>query len=425
TRTGGENATEITARLEQWHIPFKHGENGALLVPANEVLDTRMRLVSEGIPNRGTVGFELFDKTDYGMTAFAQRINYQRALQGELERTIISLQGVRDARVALSLGKKTLFATQEDPPKGSVTLSLRPGAKLTRKQVEGIRNLVASAVTGLSADNVMVLDEHGNILTRSGPDGASLGSRLEAKRQYETTLRNKIQNLLVKVFGARNFAISVDAAFAYSDVKNVETRILPAGNDGNGLIRSRKQSNSRRGDSKAGDGDHGNSKAEIEYLHGKSVRRTTYAPGRLKRLSVGVVVPPDMTAKQLARLREVAAAAAGIDQARGDRITVAAFNIAQPKPEQFIPEASSPVAEPPATAYSSSRSGVWLRATSLPVWSLAILTACAMLLVLALLAQLRARFREPRRLQPPARQALLNELGSWLNEPSDEAAIRE
>lgn len=426
TNIGVRDAAEITAKLQQWDVPFRRGDTGSLSVPAADVLSTRMRLISEGIPNHGTVGFELFDEADYGMTAFAQRINYQRALQGELERTIISLKDVRDARVALSLPRKTLFATQNQTAKGSVTVSLRAGATLSPKQVDGIRRLVASAVRGLSAKNVMVLDDHGNVLTHSGAE-AGLGSHLDVKRKYENRLHDKIQKLLVTVFGARNFAVSVDASFDYSKIKNVETRILPAGENGNELILEKKQSEtSRSAGNRAGKSDgNGNSQSDIHYLHGKSVRQVAYAPGRLERLSIGVIVPPDMSAKQLTRLREVVAAAAGINPDRGDQITVAAFNLAEPWPTASAIATQPSVAPPPGAALEHHVESNPLQALSLPFWSIAALGACALLLLLTLFAQFQARLRAPQRLTPPARQALLTELGEWLEGPRQEARSHE
>ena len=152
------DAAEIAAALDEWKVPHQFTPDGTgILVDEQQMHALRMRLVSAGVPRGGHVGFELFDDNEFGVTEFAQRINYQRALQGETERTIATVPGVQSARVHLSIRRPGLFLADEAQSKASVALTLVPGAAVERKQVVGIRNLVASAVDGLQPESVVVV----------------------------------------------------------------------------------------------------------------------------------------------------------------------------------------------------------------------------------------------------------------------------
>src|SRR5690348_9686333 len=147
------DASEIGSALSGWGVPYRFEDGDkTVLVPDDQVYATRMKLAAEGIPKGGSVGFEAFKDSDYGVTEFAQQVNYQRALQGELERTVESMQEVASARVHLAIHHAGLFEKDQDPSKGSVTLQLRSGSHLEARQVVGIQRLVASAVDGLKPD---------------------------------------------------------------------------------------------------------------------------------------------------------------------------------------------------------------------------------------------------------------------------------
>jgi flagellar M-ring protein FliF len=160
------DAATIVAELDRKKIPYRLADGGAtILVPEDRVDATRLSVMTEEIPLKGTVGFELFNKADLGLTDFAQKINYQRALQGELERTIMSLDGVASARVHISLGEDRLFRDDQVPPKASVTVHMARGTRLDVKTVMGIQRLIAAAVPRLDATNVVVLDEGGQVMS--------------------------------------------------------------------------------------------------------------------------------------------------------------------------------------------------------------------------------------------------------------------
>jgi flagellar M-ring protein FliF len=160
------DAAAIVADLDHKKIPYKITDGGAtILVPDGAIDATRLAIMGEDLPIKGVTGFELFNKSDMGLTEFAQKINYQRALQGELARTIMSLEGVESARVHLALTEPTIFKADRIPPKASVTVTMHPGAALSGPAVRGIQRLVASSVPELDIAEVTILDEHGAVVS--------------------------------------------------------------------------------------------------------------------------------------------------------------------------------------------------------------------------------------------------------------------
>jgi flagellar M-ring protein FliF len=209
-----QDARVMTTELERLKIPYKLGDSGtAILVDAATVHGTRIKLMGKDLPLHGAVGFELFNNTDFGMTEFAQKINYQRALQGELTRTILSLAEVRDVRVHLALPEQGLFKQATARAKASINLTLRQGETLRAEQVTGIQRLVAAAVPGMTTQDVTIVDNRGVALTRAtGVDGEldSGGLRLDLKRDTENYLSRKAGLVLDRVFGPGQALASVD-----------------------------------------------------------------------------------------------------------------------------------------------------------------------------------------------------------------------
>jgi flagellar M-ring protein FliF len=164
------DAATIVTALDKKKVPYRLEDGGATIKVPSELVDsTRLGVMSEDLPIQGTVGFELFNKSDMGLTEFAQRINYQRALQGELTRTIMTLDAVDTARVHLALADPTIFRDDRRPSKASVTVVTRPGRELGAGAVRGIQRLIAAAASDLSPDDVVVLDEHGKVLNGDAP----------------------------------------------------------------------------------------------------------------------------------------------------------------------------------------------------------------------------------------------------------------
>jgi flagellar M-ring protein FliF len=416
------DAAEITTALDQMQVPYRLTDEGkTIMVPDAEVYETRMKLVSQGVPKGGSVGFELFKDSDYGVTEFAQKINFQRALQGELERTISSLDEVASARVHLTIRRSDLFAPDQDPSKASVTLNLRPGKHLDAREVAGIQRLVASAVDGLTPETVVVLDDKGMVLSgySEGQNSALNSDGLDAQTQLENQLRTRVGELLHRVLRTDNFTVSVDVSLDYDHVKQVREQLIAQGKDGNGLLVHEKV-NSTGHSLDDSDPDHAkggttSSDRDVEYAHGREQEEIDQAPGRVGRISVGIVIPATLPPSEISKLNDVVSAALGLDASRGDKVDIAA--IAPPEPvsadvpgpgtsavSHLDAAASNAVATDEATSSAVAASRYW--------WIYPVIVALVLLLVGSLLMAMRTT--TPRRLTMSEREAALLRLRQWI-----------
>lgn len=420
-----QDAAEIVHTLDQWHVPYRITDGGAsVLVPADQVYPTRMKLASSGVPHGGAVGFELFDHSDYGITEFAQRVNYLRALQGELERTIDSMSEVDTARVHLTLQRTGLFESSTRPAKGSVTVTLRPGRHLALSQVIGIQRLAASAVAGLKPEAVVVLDQNGNVLSAGGPGDTSqmvVLDRSAREKRIEARLTRQAEALLRDALRTQRFSVSVNVRLNYDRIKEVREELLAQGRDGNGLVVSEKHTRTPGSPASSGDaGAPGASTTEIRYAHGREQTETVKAPGRIERISVGVVVPASLSPGALEQLKAVVAAGLGLDARRGDTVDIATF--AAVPTSRSVLEARPRVVPPPATPLHVSpvRGALQLgpEAVGVSRASLLALAAGVALLVLLLVGALQVRKRrQPPRLSLEEREIALARIRRWIDEP--------
>jgi flagellar M-ring protein FliF len=188
------DASSVIDWLKNQKIPYRLEDGGrAIHIPADKVYEARLNLAGSGLPQGGGVGFEIFDKQSFGMTDFTQKINYQRALQGELSRTISTLAPVEGARVMLALPAKRLFKDQQKEATASVILKLAPGRQLNDSQVQGIIHLVAGSIEGLAAENINVIDANGNVLSKKTVGKAAASCHLEClifSRQSSVVLKS-------------------------------------------------------------------------------------------------------------------------------------------------------------------------------------------------------------------------------------------
>lgn len=418
------DAAEITASLDQMQVPYHLADEGkTIMVPDAQVYETRMKLVSQGVPKGGSVGFELFKDSDYGVTEFAQKINFQRALQGELERTISALDEVASARVHMTIRRSDLFAPDQDPSKASVTLNLRPGKHLDAREVAGIQRLVASAVDGLAPESVVVLDDKGMVLSgysAEGQNGALNSDSLDAQTQMENQLRTRVGDLLHRVLRTDNFTVSVDVSLNYDHVKQVREQLIAQGKDGNGLMVHEKVTSTGHG---ADDSDPEHAKAgstsndrDVEYAHGREQEEVDQAPGRVGRISVGIVIPAMLPPAEINKLNEVVSAALGLDASRGDKVDIAA--IAPPETVSTPAVNANTSAVSRLDAASSTNASVTDEAATSAVvaskywWIYPVIAALVLFLVGALL--MAARTSTPRRLTMSEREAALLRLRQWI-----------
>jgi flagellar M-ring protein FliF len=236
----------IIASLQQMNIPYKFAEGGgALLVAANKVPEARLRLASQGLPKGGTVGFELMDAQKFGTSQFAEQVNYQRALEGELARSINSISAVESARVHLALPKPSLFVRDQKKPSASVVLSLHRGRSIDEGQVSAIVHLISSSVPELSAKSITVVDQAGNLLSAANAGTRGLDvSQLKYTQEIEQGYIRRIEAILQPILGAGNVHAQVAADIDFSIVENTDEKYRPNQEPGSAAIRSQQSSES-------------------------------------------------------------------------------------------------------------------------------------------------------------------------------------
>lgn len=233
----------IIAALEQQGVPYKFAQDGhALLVPADKVYKLRLSLAEQGLPEAGNVGFKIMDKQPFGISQFAEQVNYQRGLQGELANSIEALRPVANARVNLALPKDSLFVRERQPAKATVVLTLRPGRTLGEGQVSAIVHMVASSVRDLAPDNVTVVDQDGRLLTRNGANADLDGTQLDYQHEIEQRYRQRIVDILKPLVGADNVHAQVTAQLDFAKREETDERYAPNQGDNPAAVRSQQVS---------------------------------------------------------------------------------------------------------------------------------------------------------------------------------------
>jgi flagellar M-ring protein FliF len=378
-----EDAAAIVAELKKQKVEYQLDGSGladggtTVRVPAQRVHDVRLALMSSGTPIAGGVGFEIFDRQGLGATEQSQRVSFQRALQGELARTVGALEGVVQARVHLVLPESTLFRRDRQEARASVSLKLEPGVGVGGEKRFGIQRMVSEAVPGLEIGRVVVTDHHG--LTLSVADALTVGGatgegRLAMKREVEEYVARKIVALLDRAYGPGRAIVSVDATLNFDEVRRTVQDLLPTGNQGN--VRRRRQTTGGLATDPASTFDAtaaavARGTTDTEYDFGRSVEQVVAAPGGVTRLSVGVIVPGDVDAGTQARIEEIVRVAAGISEDRGDIVVVQSLDgiAADHRPAVELPEAAgaatraiaeeSQVAAPATAAVTPARAPWW------------------------------------------------------------------
>ncbi|MEE2959645.1 MAG: flagellar basal-body MS-ring/collar protein FliF [Myxococcota bacterium] len=365
-----DDANTITESLTTMQVPHKlSGSGSTIMVPKDRVHELRMKLAGQGLPKGGGVGFELFDDPALGMSRFAENLNYRRGLQGELQRTISSIDVVKNARVHLVLPKKRLFKDKDEPARASVTLRLVRGRALTDEQVQGVVHLVASAVEGLSPQYVTVVDANGKMLAKGGGDNLELASGMEQQRKLEESLENRVSRIMERVVGEGKASVQVSVEMDFSQNEYVKEEFDPE----LVAVRSEQTSTEERGSAEktaagipgaranmaggvggvgAGAESSGDSrKAETRnYEISKTTTRQVAKIARLKRVTVAVVVDKvrmpsadgktetveERPAEEMQQLTELVQKAVGYDAKRGDEISVMAMAFTRTEAEEEL-----------------------------------------------------------------------------------------
>jgi flagellar M-ring protein FliF len=378
-----ESASQVVDKLTADKVEYRLADGGrTVLVPADQLDRLRLSFAGEGVPVSGRMGFEIFDRTAFGQTEFLEHVNYGRALEGELARTIETLAEVQSARVHIARARESLFGSREQPAKASVVLTLKSNRKLAPSAAQAITALVAASVEGLRPEQVVVLDSFGRALARgeASEDEALASADLEAQQKFERDMAARVVALLEPVVGVDRVRVNVSARL-HPDSQEQTEEIW----DPNPVVRSRQltteSSQAPRAEGIAGsranlppvvqpDGQEGPAvvpaattgagagltrSAEVtNYEVGRVTRHTVRARGELASLSVAVLVDDEVTttvgedgtpsvsrrprdAAEMQKLQNLVAAAVGIDAERGDQITV-----------ENITFGGDPVAAPPA-----------------------------------------------------------------------------
>jgi flagellar M-ring protein FliF len=430
SRLSAQDASSLTHELDQMKIPYRLGEDGTtILVDRATVHQTRLKLMGKDLPLQGAVGFELFNNADFGMTEFAQKVNYQRALQGELTRTILALAEVETARVHLAFPEDGLFKREQGRTKASITLTLREGKALRREQVRGIQRLVAAAVQGVEAKDVTIINDQGVALTSDSDDvagGVASSARVDVKRELEQYLVQKANAVLDKAFGPGQAMASVDATLDMNQVRTTTEDVLtPPFAAGEGpvgvVLRERETSReSARGGSAIGGeaSGPGNTQREVDYQLGRRVEQVVSSPGAISKLQVVAVLRSPLSAAQVEQVRQLIGSAVGAVRERGDVVVVHALeglavNALTPAsaPAAVAEAGGTNPAPPPAKATATDRDS--------PVQGVAIVLVGVMLVAMgAFWAMGRRGATAPQRpMTREQREASLAQVRAWLSEP--------
>ncbi|KVC50621.1 flagellar basal-body MS-ring/collar protein FliF [Burkholderia diffusa] len=356
----------IITALQQANVPYKFADaGGAILVPSNQVHETRLKLAAMGLPKGGSVGFELMDNQKFGISQFAEQVNYQRALEGELQRTIESINAVKTARVHLAIPKPSVFVRDKEAPSASVFVDLYPGRVLDEGQVQAITRMVSSGVPDMPAKNVTIVDQDGNLLTQTASATGLDASQLKYVQQVEHNTQKRIDAILAPIFGAGNARSQVSADIDFSKLEQTSESYGPNGTPQQAAIRSQQTSSATelaQGGASgvpgalsntppqpasapivAGNGQSGPQSTPVSdrkdqttnYELDKTIRHVEQPMGNVKRLSVAVVVnyQPVADAKghvtmqplppaKLAQIEQLVKDAMGYDEKRGDSVNV-------------------------------------------------------------------------------------------------------
>jgi flagellar M-ring protein FliF len=364
-----EDAGRIVTRLQEKKIPYKVSRSGdTVSVPEEHISETRLDLAASGLPGGSGVGFEIFDNKSFGVTSFVQQLDYQRALQGELARTINGLDEVHQSRVHIVIPKQSLFTEDQVKPTASVIIKPKTGRKLRPSQVEGIVALVSSSVEGLSPEGVMVVDSSGNILSTAKAKDASpfserASSRMEYQRNIEKDLAVRIQSMLEKVVGEGKVVAKVSATVDFKVVEKTEESYDPEEPVVRSMRRNSKKSgvSAEGGESSVTPSDDGEFKAAgtgleetnevVNYEINRVVSKTVMPVGEVEKLSVAVLVDgiygkngegaeefQPRSKEEIKALEGLVKKSIGFDASRGDQVAVTSIPFRKMDAAAVLPE---------------------------------------------------------------------------------------
>jgi flagellar M-ring protein FliF len=374
----------IVASLQQLNVPYKYSEGGsAILVPSNQVHDARLKLAAQGLPKGGNVGFELMENQKLGISQFLEQVNYQRALEGELARSIQAVSAVQTARVHLAIPKSNVFIREQQKPTASVLLNLYPGRTMDQQQVSAIVHLVASSVPELAAKNVTVVDQNGNLLSDTSKQIANNNldpAQLKYVQDYQENIVKRIESIISPIVGAQNVRAEATADIDFSRSEQAAETYRPNSPPESSTIRSQQSSESyNKGlnasgipgalsnqppvpstapivapantspNSAASSAGLTQKDSTVNYEVDKTIKYTQQPMGGVKRLSVAIVInfknetdksgkvtSKALTETEKTQISDLAKEAMGFNKERGDTLNLVNSPFATPEKEAIV-----------------------------------------------------------------------------------------
>ena len=344
-----DEAADISNRLRIMEVPHRLTPDATtILVPEDQYMDLRVTLAGEGFPKSGRIGYEIFDEAQLAMTDFLQQVNYQRALQSELEETLVRIDGVRDARVHLVIPEPSLFTEEQNPVTASVQLSLEGNVKLKPERIDAISYLVSASVEGLDTENVVITDAGGNLLSEEKDPLVKMANKqFEMQQQVENVLEKKVQTLMDQVIGTDRSRVRVNVQLDF-DQTNIQKEIFEPGASQVVISEETNETSSA---------EQGTEEQAIRnYEVNRRIENIVGAVGAVKRISMALTVDKtkivqdantkeyieeNRTQDEIDQLAQLAREAVGLDAQRGDEITVFAMNFDKTQEIQAREEAEA------------------------------------------------------------------------------------
>lgn len=334
-----EDASKVIDYLGSEKVLYKIDDNGqSIKVPREQVYELRLSLAGKGIPSSGVIGYEIFDKSTMGMSEFLQKLNYKRALEGELARTIEQQDGVQGVRVHIVIPQKSIFKEEEKQPSASVVLKLKNNSTPGRENIESIVNLLCGSVEGLTPSKVSVIDTRGRILnneSEEGPLAFASSKQYEIKKSVESYLVEKAQSILDNVLGYGNSMVKVNADLNFDQVEKTMEQYDP---ESQVAISEQTVKTSNAGITQSDSTAQSNENSLTNYEISKSIEKVIAGSGNIKRLSVATVIndiPKEVKkgdktelvfeprpADQIKKLEDIIRNAVGVDPARNDQFSI-------------------------------------------------------------------------------------------------------
>lgn len=360
-----EDAAAIIQKLDEAKIKYEVSDDGTIIkVDQKKIADARLLLAEQGLPADSTIGFEIFDQQFFGLTDFTQKVNYQRALEGELSKTISGLDEVESVRVHLVLPESDVFSDEQTNSSASIVLKLKTGAQLKGSSVRTITNLVSSSVKDLKKENITIADTQGNLLSSGGDEGTEISEYQNIVDEFENGIEKDLNVMLAQIYGSGNIIVRVNANINF-DKKESEVETYVPKEDGKGIILSEsniketydKNSGTTSDNTAAGTGTNvpditsttessatpsyaeQNEKANSEktnsednnylkdetstqYVVSKKIEKINSQGGNLEKMSIGIFVNKNLEDEEINDIKSVVSAATGLNEKRGDSISI-------------------------------------------------------------------------------------------------------